>query len=136
MRWSSWTLQRLFSTAAPWALAVGLTASFSASAGHAPPNFSRISLAPPFNTRDWSLQVASLSKDWPAAARAPALDQALRGLVFGGDLEPIPTLKMNAAAFPDVDRRLKGDPIPALRPTLSRRGGDLTHQRLTRLERL
>jgi spore germination cell wall hydrolase CwlJ-like protein len=40
-------------------------------------------------------------------------------------LPPRPELKTSAGEFPTVDRRRKGDPIVALRPTLSRRAGEL-----------
>ncbi|MBN9064406.1 MAG: hypothetical protein BGP06_01830 [Rhizobiales bacterium 65-9] len=46
-------------------------------------------------------------------------DEATRALVFGGDVAPSPAMKSGARGFPVVDRRLKGDPLTALRPGLS-----------------
>lgn len=116
---------------APWPLAGGLIVSFTASVGY--PSFAhsafgeqRLPLPREIAAEgaepllDGRLVLASLSSDWPLAARAPSIDRARRGVALGADIDPSPEMKTSAHGFPEVDRRLKGDPILALRPGLSR----------------
>ena len=129
-------------TVAPWALAAGLLVSFTAGAGYDPqagisaaaltPAGARLvdtaALVPPStalalssprlpNLRlDRLVVEARLIFDSPLTEAPVALDPALRA-----------DLKSVADIYPAVDRTRKGDPLVALRATLSRRGGDLRH---------
>ena len=127
-------------TVAPWALAAGLLVSFTAGAGYDPqagisaaaltPAGARLldvtALVPPStalvsasarlpNLRfDGMIVEARLTFDPPPTDEPAAPDPALR-----------PDLKTNASPYPTLDRTRKGDPLVALRATLSRRGGEL-----------
>jgi spore germination cell wall hydrolase CwlJ-like protein len=118
----------VFATAAPWALAGGLLVSFTAAARNDPQTgFSAASLAlvgapkltaPLVPASTGSLpgltRAASLRMDLPAEALVDPISDPIRG-----EFKPGPR------AFPAVARELKGDPLVALRPSLSRSGLDL-----------
>lgn len=116
---------------APWALACGLVVSFTASAGYAPVAHTLRGAQYPLTPReiaarnaaplfDGRVRVASLSADWALASRTSAIERTRRAATLDGDVEPSLALKSDAHEFPAVDRRLKGDPIPTLRPSISR----------------
>jgi spore germination cell wall hydrolase CwlJ-like protein len=124
-------------TVAPWALAAGLLVSFTATAG----NDLRAGVSAAGRT------VAGLLTGTPLVPASDGLGAAppLRGATLGaimpqGSLrlvddelpsEPAPalqsTMKSGASTPPAVERAGKGDPMVALRPTLSRRAADLRH---------
>ncbi len=124
-------------TVAPWALAAGLLVSFTATAGNDP----RAGVSAAGRT------VAGLLTGTPLVPASDGLGAAppLRGTTLGaimpqGSLsldddelpsEPVPALqsamKSGASTPPAVERSGKGDPVVALRPTLSRRAADLRH---------
>jgi spore germination cell wall hydrolase CwlJ-like protein len=134
-------------TAAPWALAGGLLVSFTAAAGNDP--LSGVSatgrravalvvdpagLVPPVGSRAFSGAGGER-----AGLPAPLLQARLRfdfseGPDAGLDVLPPRTeLKADADGYPTVDRARKSDSLPGLRPTLSRRAGDLRHPLGSRL---
>jgi spore germination cell wall hydrolase CwlJ-like protein len=137
-------------TVAPWALAASLVVSFTAGAGYDP--------------QAGASSAASLSMG-AALIDTAALVPPSTALVLGGpklpnlrldrlvvearlfdpppadapiSLDPAPRtdLKAEADAYPDVDRTRKGDPLVALRATLSRRGGELRQALSTSASRL
>jgi spore germination cell wall hydrolase CwlJ-like protein len=138
MRMSRRRIRRLCATIAaaisPWALAGGMLVSFTASASndpawrptlsahraHTPRQIAADAAAPLIDGR---VRVASIAADWRFASRAESVDRIARDATL---LAPAPAegpridLKHERAAFPDVDRTLKGDPLLALRPSLSR----------------
>ncbi|KAA2236228.1 cell wall hydrolase [Salinarimonas soli] len=121
-------------TVAPWALGAGLLVSFTAAAGNDP----RAGIGA------WSAVAPLVESATPlppsarlvgAALRMPVPDGMEReaGLRFdlptdapddpGAPLRP--DLKTPPGPDPVVERGLKGDPLIPLRPSLSRRGGDI-----------
>jgi hypothetical protein len=129
MRW-------VCATVAPWALGAGLLVSFTASAGHdlqAGASLARLGAAtllidasgliPPSSIRIGAsprLPVGGLVRE--ARLRFDLPEEAEQVVVA---LPPRGDLKAQAADFPSIDRSRKGDPIVALRPSLSHRAGDL-----------
>jgi spore germination cell wall hydrolase CwlJ-like protein len=106
---------------APWAVAAGLLVSFTAAAGHDPGG--GVSIAP-FGRRDGALVP-------PGARLHIGLVPAAEDLVPGQP--PRADQKRAAAGDPAVERGSKGDPDPALRPSLSRRAGAVAAAPLGRL---
>jgi spore germination cell wall hydrolase CwlJ-like protein len=136
MRSESWGVRWACATIAPWCLSTGLLMSFTASAGidatgggsravreasGAPHSY--VAMGP--GTADLALligpdvEVGRLPNPW-AQQRFSGLPEVSTGTV------PRPDLKRDAAAFPNVDRTMKGDPLISLRPAFSRR---LVHDR-------
>jgi spore germination cell wall hydrolase CwlJ-like protein len=126
-------------TVAPWALAGGLLVSFTAVAGNDPQSgvsaTGRRAIA-------MVIDPAGLVPPVPEAAfpalRAPRLNlgppvlQARLRFDLPDDddvslqhLPPRGDMKSDAAGYPAVDRARKGDPVAVLRPSLSRRAGDM-----------
>lgn len=127
--------------AAPWALGAGLLVSFTASAGH---DLSPGASATPLNGAGLLADSRGLIPDSVARIGVRPhlrLDSPVREVRLRFDLpdeaEPLaglpprPELKVAASDFPAVDRSRKGDPIVALRPSLSRRAGEL-HEAVAR----
>jgi spore germination cell wall hydrolase CwlJ-like protein len=128
-------------TTAPWALACGLLISFTATAANdSQSGVSAIGLSPLAQLVDSMNLIPSVGAS-SGLVRAH-LDlgrdilQARLGLEVPDESElsldqlpPRADLKSQATAspvgYPIVDRTLKGDPVIALRPTLSRRAGDV-----------
>jgi spore germination cell wall hydrolase CwlJ-like protein len=106
---------------APWAVAAGLLVSFTAAAGHDPGG--GVSIAP-FGRMDGALVP-------PGARLHIGLVPAAEDLVPGQP--PRADQKRAAAGDPAVERGSKGDPDPALRPSLSRRAGAVAAAPLGRL---
>lgn len=124
-------------TVAPWALGAGLLVSFTASAGI--DQQSGISAA----ARDPALahlEPGPLVPPSPAQATAALPRLGLAGIVqearlrfdlpsealqIPDDRPPRADLKATAPAYPAIDRSRKGDPLVAMRPSLSRRAADL-----------
>ncbi len=140
-------LRWALSTVAPWALAAGALVSFTASAGQPTQNPPMSAVArepaPPHAEREAGPSIlvaasafrlpglfftpfaeqAALSPEEPSA---PTARQMLR--------EPRGDLKTGAAAaFPEIDRSLKGDPLPPLRRTVSARAASPTKAEIDRL---
>lgn len=126
----SWAL----ATTAPWALSAGMLVSFTASAGQ---NFGADAL-PYSMTQRIAAPEASVLEEGPSllvaasAFRLPGLslsssvrlaslsfDEPGRRVVIDRD-RPREELKRSAQGYPTIDRSAKGDPLPGLRPTLSR----------------
>jgi spore germination cell wall hydrolase CwlJ-like protein len=127
-------LKWALATVAPWALSAGLLVSFTASAGQnygtdALPYSSVPRAAPAF---DSGLEEGPSMLIAPSAFRLPglSLSSAIRQAHLSFDdperriavdpRQPRDDMKRGAASFPQVDRSAKGDPLPALRPTISR----------------
>jgi spore germination cell wall hydrolase CwlJ-like protein len=125
MRWAC-------ATVAPWALGAGLLISLTASANNDP----RVGIGA------WSAvaPLADAVPVLPPSARLvapslalPELEGALARLRFDvPEDEPVdpgaplrPDMKAPARPDPVIERGRKGDPLVPLRPSLSRRGGDL-----------
>ncbi|MGX5732685.1 cell wall hydrolase [Bosea thiooxidans] len=121
------------STAAPWALSVGLLVSFTASAGQ---NFgptglpltaaARTAPAPVSELAEGpSMLVAASAFRLPGLALTSAVVQARLSFedperrVVVDPRAPREDLKQSASGFPEVDRTAKGDMLPSLRPGLS-----------------
>jgi spore germination cell wall hydrolase CwlJ-like protein len=130
MRW-------VVSATAPWALAAGVLVSFTASAGHdfqagisaalvsAVPALPSTSLVPPSGAKlGASPALPRLDLDLVREARL-RLDLPDFSEQLLSALPPRDDLKPGVAGYPAVDRTRKGDPLVALRPTLSRRGVEL-----------
>jgi spore germination cell wall hydrolase CwlJ-like protein len=129
MRW-------ICATAAPWALGAGLLVSFTASAGHdlqsgvsaarlsaTAPLIDASGLIPPSNIRIGAsprLPVGGLVQE--ARLRFELPEEAEH---IPAALPPREDLKAATGEYPSIDRSRKGDPIVALRPSLSRSAGDL-----------
>lgn len=129
-------------TVAPWALSAGLLVSFTASAGQDPQDQGSgqslvTRIAPPAESdldEGPSLLTAASAFHLPGLALGASLnrgpDQAIHParhsfdeperLVPMNRTAPRPTLKSFASGYPQVDRSAKGDPIPQLRPTMTR----------------
>src|SRR5215217_6340946 len=137
-------------TVAPWALAASLVVSFTAGAGYDPQAgasaaaltpvgaalVDTAALVPPStalvlggpnlpNLRLDRLVVEARLIDPSNADASAPFDPALRA-----------DLKTGMEAYPEVDDTRKGDPLVALRATLSRRGGELHHASSTAASRL
>ena len=124
-------------TVAPWALGVGLLVSFTASAGHDPQSGTSAAM---MSAAALGIDIGALvplSSPGPRRLGAARLDlnEVVREARLRFDLPeeaealaPTTSLKpdMKGAAdgFPSVDRTRKGDPVIALRPSLSRQGSD------------
>lgn len=129
-------LRWALATVAPWALAGGMLVSFTASAGQNPdasgPPGSLIPRSAPGPLSDLaegpSLLVASSAFRLPERAYSRLIQPARHSFeapeaLFAIDpRQPREDMKRSASAFPQVDRSNKGDPLPALRPTLTRNG--------------
>ncbi|WP_342360560.1 cell wall hydrolase [Terrarubrum flagellatum] len=131
MRQSRRRVHWICATIAPWALAGGLLATFTASAGYAPVGVTLIGWKKPLTPREiaadnaepvmtGAIRLASLTSDWPIASRAETIGNLPRSSRLVDELAPSFEMKPDAHDFPVVDRRLKGDPILSLRPSLSR----------------
>ncbi|HEX2134286.1 MAG TPA: cell wall hydrolase [Microvirga sp.] len=117
-------------TVAPWAMAGGLLVSFTASANNDPQ--SGMSGA----NRSALAAVIAPTQLVPPAVAAAAWS-ALPGVggwrfdrseeaAFSDERLPLrPDLKAETRPYPAADRALKGDPLAAPRPSLSRRAGEL-----------
>ena len=129
-------------TVAPWVLAAGLLVSFTAGAGYNPQ--AGISAAALVPAGSGLVNTAALVPPSTALVLASAKLPNLRfdRLVIEArldfdrppaetpavlDLTPRADVKTVAKAYPTVDRTRKGDPLVALRATLSRRGSELRH---------
>ncbi len=132
-------LQWALATAAPWALSAGLLVSFTASAGqtdHAdglPASLiQRATPAPQSALEEGpSLLIAASAFRLPGLSLSSSFRQASLSFdeperrVAIDPRQPREDMKRAAKAFPEIDRSAKGDPLPALRPSLSRRGDPL-----------
>jgi spore germination cell wall hydrolase CwlJ-like protein len=126
-------------TTAPWALAAGLLVSFTAVAGNDPRSgvsaTGRRVIANLLDPADLVPPVAASPFSGPARQHLdlgpPILEARLRfDLTLDEDSElgqvpPRGDLKAGIETYPDVDRTRKGDPIATLRPSLSRRAGEM-----------
>ncbi len=121
-------------TVAPWALSAGLLVSFTASAGQpvGPPAATDILRQPPEPMAELeagpSIIVAASAFRLPGVFFTPFAEQASLSPQEPERLSPrealrVPRsdLKQAAAAFPEINRELKGDPLPPLRRGLSAR---------------
>lgn len=129
-------LRWALATVAPWALATGMLVSFTASAGQKPdtlgPPGSLIPRTAPGALSDLaegpSLLVAASAFHMPERAYARLIQPARLSFetperTFAIDpRRPREDMKRTASAFPQIDRSNKGDPLLALRPTLTRNG--------------
>jgi len=128
MRWAC-------ATVAPWALSGGLLVSFTAVAGNdfrAGYSIQSPSVIAPLVTSNVLIEPSDtiLSFYGPAGLTRSVQEAALR---FHLPYSTTPTDRGSPPRFepkegvepPDINRGGKGDPIVPLRPTLSRRGGDL-----------
>ncbi|RXT52913.1 hypothetical protein B6S44_19430 [Bosea sp. Tri-44] len=129
-------LRWALATVAPWALSAGMLVSFTASAGQNPdasgPPGSLIARTAPGPLSDLadgpSLLVASSAFRLPERAYSRLIQPARHSFeqpenTFAIDpRRPREDMKRSASAFPQVDRSSKGDPLLALRPTLTRNG--------------
>ncbi|MDI9848634.1 cell wall hydrolase [Rhodoblastus sp. 17X3] len=118
---------------APWVLGAGLLAASVADAGQEIP--AGASLAP-LSSKSAAVIPADLAPP-PQFFAASFGERSGRGLlrearlIIGGpdqlsgqpdeEIEPRKDLKKGAAAFPEIDRRHKGDPVVGLRPTIDGR---------------
>jgi spore germination cell wall hydrolase CwlJ-like protein len=118
---------------APWVLSAGLLAASVADAGQEVP--AGASLAP-LSSKNAAVIPAELAPP-PQFFAASFGERSGRGLlrearlIIGGpdqlsgqpeeEIEPRKDLKKGAAAFPEIDRRHKGDPVVGLRPTIDGR---------------
>jgi spore germination cell wall hydrolase CwlJ-like protein len=118
---------------APWVLGAGLLAASIADAGQEVP--AGASLAP-LSSKSAAVLPADLAPP-PQFFAASFGERSGRGLlrearlIIGGpdqlngqpeeEIEPRQDLKKGAAAFPEIDRRHKGDPVVGLRPTIDGR---------------
>jgi hypothetical protein len=125
--------------ATPWAVAAGLLVSFTAAAGHDPGG--GVSVAP-FGRLDGALVPATrlLARGAPALRLPPGAVEARLSidLFSAGEDPPVgetprADAKRAAPGDPFVERGRKGDPDPALRPSLSRRAGEVAAASLGRL---
>lgn len=132
------------STAAPWVLSAGMLVSITATAGTqmagaSPGGFSRIDMERaailPERSAGTGADSAPSLLAAASAFRLPGLDlaEAVHKAAFSPEepaqapprsvfLQPRPDLKAaarEAATFPQIDRSLKGDQLPPLRPTVS-----------------
>lgn len=154
-------------TVAPWAVAGGLLVSFTATAGQLPEDGMSLArmrapgllpdtfslgdalipaapalLAVKTSAEGPRVQVASIARDTLFGARRMASQGMAIGLPPASDpvlseAPPRAELKRRIAAFPEIDRSRKGDPLLGLRPSLSRQGRDaLGHALQTDLGRL
>lgn len=126
-------LRWALATVAPWALSAGLLVSFTASAGQnfgpdilpyslvkreAPPARSELEEGP-------SMLIAASAFRLPGLALSSSILKAHLSFDaperrFAVDpRQPRDDMKRTASAFPEVDRTAKGDPLPALRPSLT-----------------
>src|SRR5215212_656708 len=137
-------------TVAPWALAASLVVSFTAGAGYdpqagasaaaltpigaalvdtaalVPPSTALVLGGPNLPNLRLDRLVAEARLVDPSSVDAPApLEPALRA-----------DLKTGTEVYPAIDRTRKGDPLVALRATLSHRGGELRHALSTAASRL
>lgn len=125
---------------APWALAAGMLVSFTASAVQSPEGGvsafeTRVSHLGSNDALITSVDRSPI-RNAPlhlASAQSPA-DTSIDGVAYRAlpELDPVfeisllrDDLKKRAGQFPSVNRLNKGDPLPALKPTLSKRGRDL-----------
>lgn len=141
-------------TVAPWALAAGLLVSFTASAGQPPHGGLSIASQRPAGLDPAATALGRFLVP-PSRANAPQRVQvaALVTVPFGpqgarspdAETGPDPVLtetppryerKRDIAAFPELDRSRKTDPLPMLRPTLSRIGVETVRAAGTPLDRL
>jgi hypothetical protein len=129
MRW-------LIATGAPWALGATLLVSFTAVASNDPQGgISAAALFPGARPSEAGALVPPSALLTGAAPRLPGL--GLDGMVREARLNfdppsqpdpalmgvpPRPDLKAMINGYPSIDRSRKGDPLIALRPSLSRRG--------------
>jgi spore germination cell wall hydrolase CwlJ-like protein len=128
MRW-------ICATTAPWALAGGVLVSFTASASNDPQagvsaaGRNAVAALVDLATLVPPVEATAFSSARPAGP--PVLQAALRFDLPGDaylSLENTPPradLKKAPSPFPEVDRTAKGDPMMHLRPSLSRRAGDV-----------
>jgi spore germination cell wall hydrolase CwlJ-like protein len=126
-------------TVAPWILAGGVLVSFTASAGQAPNAEIEISPLRSALVNQSAVVVPDAGSRLVAPMIAlPGLRDALRtaSLSFEAPKEHFPRepetplrdeLKSAHDSYPAIDRSGKGDPLVALRPSLSRRGLELPH---------
>jgi spore germination cell wall hydrolase CwlJ-like protein len=128
-------------TTAPWALAGGLLVSFTAVAGNNPSSgvsatgrspiadvVEPLGLIPPMTGSATSgLGFRPLDLGPPILQARLRFDLPGEDEISLGHEPPRADMKAHAEAYPDVDRSRKGDPIATLRPTLSRRAGDMRH---------
>lgn len=118
----------VFATAAPWALAGGLLVSFTAAARNDPQTgFSAVSLALGGAPKLDAPLVPATTGSLAAPSRTASLRMNLPPEALVDPIgDPIrEKFKPGPRAFPAVARELKGDPLVALRPSLSRSGLDL-----------
>ena len=119
---------------APWAVAAGLLVSFTAAAGNDPQSgvsaaarslASRVidpepGLIPPIGAFAPSAEFGRPLEEARLQFELPLeIDRSLIELPPRGDM------KSDWPGYPEVDRTRKGDPLAALRPTLSRRAAEL-----------
>jgi spore germination cell wall hydrolase CwlJ-like protein len=125
--------------ATPWAVAAGLLVSFTAAAGHAPGG--GVSVAP-FGRLDGALvpAIRLLARGAPALRLPPGAVEARLSIdLFSAGEDPTVSetpradAKRAAPGDPFVERGRKGDPDPALRPSLTRRAGEVAAASLGRL---
>ncbi|AMJ59073.1 cell wall hydrolase [Bosea sp. PAMC 26642] len=122
-------------TVAPWALSAGLLVSFTASAGQTDggdrmPSSVVQRAAPAFASEleeGPSMLVASSAFRLPGLSLSSAIRQAHLSFdtperrIAIDPRQPREDMKRSASGFPEVDRTGKGDPLPALRPTITSR---------------
>ncbi len=124
----AWSL----ATAAPWALGGGLLVSFTATAGQdhggstlldvtrlPPPPDAREELGPSLIAAASAFNLPGLDLGEVIGPAALNFDEPAAPAPRDSWLEPRPDLKSVTEAFPEINRALKGDMLPPLRPTLS-----------------
>jgi hypothetical protein len=127
-------------TVAPWILAGGVLVSFTASAGQSPNAEIGISplraalinqsavIVPDARPRLVVPMIAPPGMHQAALQSASLSFEAPRELVPSEPEAPLKDeLKPAHGSYPAIDRSSKGDPLVALRPSLSRRGLELPH---------
>ncbi|MGL5362269.1 MAG: cell wall hydrolase [Bosea sp. (in: a-proteobacteria)] len=135
-------LQWALATVAPWALSAGMLVSFTASAGQSPQDQSagqslmtRVAPGPGSDLDDGpSLLTAASAFHLPGLELGSSLNRGHDGTIHSARhsfdeperlvpmnrTAPRPELKSFVSGYPQVDRSAKGDPIPFLRPTMTR----------------
>ncbi|HEY8382935.1 MAG TPA: cell wall hydrolase [Microvirga sp.] len=121
-------------TVAPWAMAGGVLISFTAAANNNPSTgVSAAGRSPIGLAIDMGVLIPSAVDPLPSAGR-PLQQAALRfdlpdeSAALLRHLPPREDLKAAPPPYPEVDRSRKGDPVVSLKPTLSRRAGEVRQQ--------
>jgi spore germination cell wall hydrolase CwlJ-like protein len=124
-------------TVAPWALAGGLLVSFTAAAGNNPQSgVSTTGRSAPGLALDGAGLIppvgATLAADAPLFEIGRHVLKARLRFDLPEEVDVVPNqapprddMKSGSIAYPEVDRSRKGDPLATLRPTLSRRAGEV-----------